>query len=219
MRNVLITIFSVLLIDQATKIYIKSHYLIHELAGSLGFIKFQFIENPGMAFGWTFGEVWGKIALSVFRIVAIVFIAYGIKNLLYNKAHKGLIISVSLILAGAIGNMIDSAFYGFLFDRGTIWNEEIQSWISYDGIAQMNFEGYTGFLQGCVVDMIHFEMYWPEWMPFGLGGEEIFPPIFNVADAAVSVGVAIIILWNKTFFKGNKGFDVFKKKQEEAPVV
>jgi len=216
MRNVLLTIFGVLILDQASKIYIKSNFLIHEMAGSLGFIKFQFIENPGMAFGWTFGEVWGKIALSLFRIVAIVAIGFAIRNLIHNKAHKGLIVAVSLIMAGAIGNILDSAFYGFMFDRGTTWSNELQTWISYDGIAQLNFEGYTGLLQGCVVDMIHFEMYWPSWMPFGLGGEEIFPPVFNIADAAVSIGVAIIIIWNKRFFKEYKGFEVFKKQKTEA---
>lgn len=217
MRNVLITIFGVLILDQASKIYIKSHYLIHELAGSLGFIKFQFIENPGMAFGWTFGEVWGKIALSLFRVAAIIVIGFAIRNLIHNKAHKGLIIAVSLIFAGAIGNILDSAFYGLIYDKGTIWNPEFNSWMSYDGLAQMNFQGYSGFLKGCVVDMIHFEMYWPEWMPFGLGGQEIFPPVFNVADSSVTVGVAIIILWNKKFFKNQKGFEIFKR--QKAPVA
>jgi len=165
-----------------------------------------------MAFGMTFGEVWGKIILSLFRIAAVIAIGFIIRNLINNKAHKGLLISVSLIFAGALGNILDSAFFGFMFDQGTTWNSDFQDWMGYGGVANLNFDGYAGFLQGCVVDMIHFEFYYPSWMPFDLAGSEVFPPVFNIADFSISVGVGIIILFNKRFLGNGKGdFSVFKK--------
>lgn len=214
MRNVLLTIFSVLFIDQIIKIWIKSNYALGDLAGELGFIKIQFIENPGMAFGMSFGELWGKIILSLFRVIAIIGIGVVIRNLLNNKAHKGLLVSVSLIFAGALGNILDSAFFGLLYDKGTTWNADLGQWVGYAEVAQMNMEGYAGFLQGCVVDMIHFQFYWPEWMPMGLGGNEVFPPVFNIADMSISFGVGIMIVFNKRFFgKGKGDFSIFKKKK------
>ncbi len=212
MRNAIITILSVLFIDQAIKIWVKSNTLLHDMVGEFGFIKIQFIENPGMAFGWSGGGVWGKIALTLFRLFAVVLIGFVIRNLINNKAHKGLQFSVALIFAGALGNILDSAFYGFMFDSGTTYDVATNMWVPYDGVSQINFEGYAGFLQGCVVDMIHFQFYWPEWMPWGLGGQEVFPPVFNIADAAISCGVVIIILFNKRFFGSGKGnFDIFRK--------
>lgn len=218
MRNAIITIFSVLFVDQALKIWIKSNYALGDLAGELGFIKLRFIENPGMAFGMSFGEMWGKIILSVFRIAAVVGIGIIIRNLINNKAHKGLVFSAALVFAGALGNILDSAFFGLIYDRGTTWSADMGQWMGYADVAQMNFEGYAGFLQGCVVDMIHFQFYWPEWMPFGLGGSEVFPPIFNIADFSISVGVGIVILFNKRFFgKGKGDFSIFKKQKEVVP--
>jgi len=220
MRSALITIFSVLLIDQVLKIWIKANFALGEVAGELGFIKLQFIENPGMAFGMTFGEVWGKVILSLFRVLAVIAIGFIIRNLINNKAHRGLVISGSLIFAGALGNILDSAFFGFMFDQGTTWNSDFQEWVGYAGVAEMNFNGYAGFLQGCVVDMIHFEFYYPSWMPFDLAGSEVFPPIFNIADFAISFGVGIIIVFNKRFLGNGKGdFSVFKKQKEKKEMV
>jgi len=219
MRNALITIFSVLVIDQALKIWIKSNHALGDLAGEFGFIKLRFIENPGMAFGMSFGEVWGKVILSVFRIAAVIGIGFVIRNLVNNKAHKGLIVAASLVFAGALGNILDSAFFGLMYDRGTTWSPDMGQWVGYAEVAQINFEGYAGFLQGCVVDMLHFQFYWPDWMPFGLGGEEVFPPIFNIADFSISFGVGMAIVFNKKFFgKGKGDFSVFKKKKESVPV-
>ena len=114
MRNVLITIFSVLFIDQILKLWVKANFFLGEEIGGLGFVKLQFIENPGMAFGMEFGGVWGKIALSLFRVGAVVAIGFIIRNLLNNKANQGLVFSVGLIFAGALGNILDSAFYGLI---------------------------------------------------------------------------------------------------------
>ncbi len=207
MRNALITIFSVLFIDQFLKLWVKANFYLGEEIGGMGFIQLQFIENPGMAFGMTFGGVWGKIALSLFRVAAVVVIWFIIKNLLNNKAHKGLVFSVALIFAGALGNILDSAFYGLMFTE------------SYPNIAEFMSEGggYAGFMMGYVVDMIHFEFFYPSWVPFDLAGVEIFPPVFNIADFAISIGVGIIIVFNKRFLgKGKGDFSVFRKQQEDT---
>lgn len=215
MRTALITVFSVIFIDQFVKIWIKSNALLHEVVGSFGFIKFHFIENPGMAFGMAFGGDWGKIVLGLFRVAAIVGLGLIIRNLINNKAHKGLIVSVSLIFAGALGNIIDGALYGYLFDKGTVWDSTLQDWLGYSGIAHANFQGYAGFFQGCVVDMIHAEFYYPSWMPFGLAGEEIFPPVFNIADSAISIGIIVVVLFNKRFLGENANdFEIFKRKKK-----
>tara|TARA_B110000285_G_scaffold155753_1_gene173785 strand:- start:123 stop:800 length:678 start_codon:yes stop_codon:yes gene_type:complete len=216
MRNVLITIFSVLFIDQFIKLWVKANFFLGQEIGAFGFIKFQFIENPGMAFGMTFGGVWGKIALSLFRVGAVVAIWFIIRNLLNNKAHKGLVFCVGLIFAGALGNILDSAFYGLMF------SESLQM---VTGVAEFMPEagGYANFMMGHVVDMIHFEFYYPSWMPFGLALDkygdprEIFPPIFNIADFSISLGVGIIIVFNKRFLgKGKGDFSIFRKQQEVA---
>ena len=214
MRTVLITIFSVLFIDQFLKLWVKANFFLGEEIGGLGFIKLQFIENPGMAFGMEFGGVWGKIALSLFRVGAVVAIWFIIRNLLNNKAHKGLVFSVGLIFAGALGNILDSAFYGLMFSESSPYY--IAEFMSEGG-------GYASFMTGHVVDMIHFQFYYPSWMPFGLDKDavgdprEIFPPVFNIADFSISVGVGIIIVFNKRFLgKGKGDFSIFRKQQEVA---
>ena len=217
MRTVLITIFSVLFIDQILKIWVKANFFLREKIGGFGFIKLQFIENPGMAFGMEFGGIWGKIALSLFRVFAVVAIWIIIRNLLTNKAPKGLVFSVGLIFAGALGNILDSAFYGLIFSESlnpvyTMLPDEMC-------VAQFLSEagGYANFMTGHVVDMIHFEFYYPSWTPFDLAGLEIFPPIFNVADFAISLGVGIIIVFNKRFLgKGKGDFSVFRKQESVA---
>lgn len=203
MRTALITIFITLFVDQFSKLWVKSHAVLGELMYSKGIVNFHFIENPGMAFGLELGGIWGKLLLSSFRVVAIVLIGFVIRNLIENRANKGLVLAVSLVFAGALGNLLDSAFYGLMFED------------SAHHVAQFMPEGggYAGFLMGHVVDMIHIEFYWPEWMPWGFGGEEVFPPIFNVADMAVSGGVITMLVFNKKFFGTGKGdFSVFKRK-------
>ncbi len=161
----------------------------------------HFIENPGMAFGLEFGGVAGKLFLSIFRLVAIGFIAYYLRNLIRDKANRGLIFSVSLVLAGAAGNMIDSAFYGLIFSESPRFTPELATMFPADG-------GYAGFLRGKVVDMFYFPIIdgtWPSWVPF-LGGDrfQFFRPVFNVADSAISVGMGLILINQKRFFKSPK---------------
>lgn len=205
MRTALITIFITLFIDQFSKLWVKSHAVLGELMHTTGIVNFHFIENPGMAFGLELGGIWGKLLLSLFRVVAIIFIGFIIRNLIENKAKTGLVLSVSLVFAGALGNLLDSAFYGLVFGDST---RQVAEFMPEGG-------GYAGFLLGHVVDMIHIEFYWPDFMPWGWGGEEVFPPIFNVADMAVSGGVITMLVFNKKFFGTGKGdFSVFKRSSK-----
>jgi signal peptidase II len=185
----------VLVIDQTLKVWIKTTmYLGQEFPVFGDWFYIHFTENPGMAFGMEFGGEWGKLALSLFRIVAVTGIAYVLFTL-PKETPKGLKICGSLILAGAIGNIIDSAFYGVIFND------------SFNQLATFLPEGggYETFLHGRVVDMFWFPLFhgvFPEWVPFW-GGEDFmfFRPVFNVADAAISVGIGLIFIFQKRFFK------------------
>lgn len=204
-RIPLITVFSVLFIDQFIKLYIKSHYPLGEVGRLSDWCIIHFTENPGMAFGFEFGGELGKLALSIFRVIACIAGALYIRHLIKTKEHPGFIFSVSLILAGALGNILDSAFYGVIFDRGTTLNTDFQEYMPYDGIASFTTNGYAKSMFGCVVDMFYFPMIsgtFPEWFPIW-GGEDFqfFRPIFNFADASISGGVLIIILFQKRFVK------------------
>jgi len=177
----------------------------------------RFIENEGMAFGWSAGGEWGKLLLSVFRIVAVILIWRYLKNLIDKKAHKGLISSIALILAGAVGNIIDSMFYGMFFtaspDYGMV--AEVASW----GSGYAADKPLGGFLYGSVVDMLYFPMWegtYPEWFPW-YGGEDFlfFRPVFNVADTAISFGVGLIIFRQKAFFGDRGRLFSFRKKEGE----
>ncbi|MBS1634910.1 MAG: lipoprotein signal peptidase [Bacteroidetes bacterium] len=201
----IITVFLVLFIDQCIKLYIKSHYPIGEVCRVFGdWFRITFTENPGMAFGLEFGGNYGKLALSLFRIIAVFGGVFYIRKIVNDGEHKGFIVCVSLVLAGALGNIIDSAFYGLIFDRGMTMNPMI-GWEEYSGVAQFSTHGYTGFLHGHVVDMFYFPIFhgtFPDWVPFWGGEEfEFFSAIFNFADAAISVGVVLILLFQRKFFK------------------
>lgn len=210
----LITIFSVLLIDQFIKIYIKLHYPLGEVGKLSDWCILHFTENPGMAFGFEFGGDFGKLALSVFRILACVAGVFYIRHIIKKKEHWGFVFSVSLILAGAMGNILDSAFYGLIFDKGTMFNPAFNEYIPYDGIASFSSKGYAPTMYGCVVDMFYFPIisgHFPSWFPIW-GGEDFqfFRPIFNFADASISGGVIIIILFQRKFSKKMDAVEVEK---------
>ena len=202
-KSILI-IFCILLIDQFSKIYIKLHFPLTLYSSDAlmdwGWFKILFVENKGMAWGTKISdfipfisERVGKFILTSVRIMAVPLIFYWLNDSIKKRENKLLIISISLVLAGAIGNLIDSVFYGYLFTD------------SYLNIATFNpGNGYESLLYGHVVDMLQFPMVtwnWPSWIPY-IGGESFtfFEPVFNIADTAISTGVGIMIVFNKRIF-------------------
>jgi signal peptidase II len=195
-KKAVLFIFAILLIDQVLKIWIKTHLVIGQeirLFGNWGII--HFIENNGMAFGMEMGGKPGKLILSIFRVVAIIGIGWFLSSLVSKKAHLGLIFAVSAIMAGAIGNIIDSAFYGIIFSES----------FSQPAVLFPPGGGYSSFLHGRVVDMFYFPIintHWPEWSPFRPGESLVFfRPVFNVADSSITCGVISIILFQKRMFR------------------
>lgn len=195
-------IFLVLLLDQTIKIWVKTTLSYGEEFQIMGldWARIHFVENPGMAFGIEFGGGYGKLALSLFRIIAVLFLIYYIRQLLKGGAPFGLMVSFALILAGAFGNIIDSAFYGLIFSEST-----------YHGDPAILFPpegGYAGFLHGRVVDMFYFPLYegtLPNWFPIWKGQNVLFfRPVFNVADSAITTGVLSILIFQRSFFSNPK---------------
>ena len=198
-NKALLLIFSILLIDQVLKIFIKTNMVIGEEIQVLGnWFMIHFLENNGMAFGMEWGGKAGKAALSIFRMVAIIGIAWYLDSIIRKKASLGLILSVSAIIAGAAGNLIDSAFYGMIFS---------ESWHT-PAVLFPEGGGYSSFLQGRVVDMFYFpviDTHWPDWSPIKPGQSFIFfRPVFNIADTSITTGVLAILVFQKRFLEGNK---------------
>ena len=214
-RNAILIVLLIILADQALKIFVKTHFCNGDDVKMMGgWFKMHFIENEGMAYGLKISEsVIGKIILTTFRLVAVVFGFYLLKRLISKGYGKGVIICGSLILAGALGNLIDSLFYGLIF------TDSPASCFSgnYDTLSAMlnghnkasvahfcNFgTGYGKFLQGKVVDMLYFPIFdipMPKWVPF-IGGRNFtfFEPVFNIADSAISVGVITLVCFQNSF--------------------
>lgn len=221
-KKALATILSVLILDQWVKIWIKTTFYYGQPKTIIpGWFDLQFVENPGMAFGWMIPGDGGKLLLSIFRIIVVAGISWYLIKIIREKAHTGLIICISLIIAGALGNILDSAFYGLIFDKGSLYDADINDYTMYHGIAAMNGQGYAPFLMGNVVDMFHFakEVTYPEWFPF-VGGRtrEIFPPVFNLADASITCGILIILLRQKKFFPANTSQETTSPQATEEPL-
>lgn len=208
LRSVIFIIVAIIIVDQGLKIWIKTGYPIGdtEITG-LNWFKLYFIENKGMAWGWEFGGGWGKMLLTLFRLAAVIFGTWYLGKIVKQKYSRGFIVCAALIYAGALGNLIDSMFYGMIFEES-----------SYMHVANIfPAHGYAGFLHGRVVDMLYFPIirnaHYPSWFPFWGGQDfEFFSPIFNIADASISVGVITLLVFQKRFFKRHHN-------EEEHPVV
>lgn len=197
-KSILI-IFLVLVLDQILKIYIKTHFMLgEEVVIAKNWFIIHFVENNGMAFGFEFGNNIGKYFLSIFRLAAIGALGWYLAQLWKREVPFGIVICFSLILAGAAGNLIDSAFYGLIFNES---HSQVATLFPAGG-------GYTTFLLGRVVDMFYFPLidsHFPTWFPIW-GGQEFvfFRPVFNVADSSISVGIVAIFIFYRGFFDEKK---------------
>ena len=202
LKKSLLLVAIILVIDQVSKIYVKTHFTMNESVEVFSWFKFVFIENSGAAWGTKLSdflpisEETGKLILTVFRLFAVIGIGYWIFDTIRKNLSKTLAIAISLIFAGAIGNIIDSVFYG------TIFSESV-----YGGPVATMFseEPYGSLFHGKVVDMLHFPFIenaiWPAWVPyFGGNTFSFFEPVFNIADMAISTGVGILLVFNKKAF-------------------
>lgn len=195
-RKSLLLVLVILALDQALKLWVKMHMTLGQEIHVFGnWFILHFTENEGMAFGISFGNETGKLMLSIFRIIAVIFIAIYIHRLSKRSAHPGLILSFTLIMAGALGNIIDSAFYGIIFSHSSY--HTAATLCPPDG-------GYSSFLHGKVVDMFYFPVIQttlPDWFPINGGKEFIFfRPVFNIADASITTGVLSLLVFQKRFF-------------------
>ena len=199
-----IVILGTLIIDQTIKIIVKTHMYLHDNIRITDWFYIYFTENNGMAFGM---ELFGKLFLTTFRIAAVILIGWYLYKMVQKGAKTGFIVCVSLIFTGAVGNIVDSLFYGIIFYEST--NSQIATFMPALG-------GYSSFLYGKVVDMFYFpiiDTYWPTWMPM-VGGEHFvfFSPIFNFADSCISCGIIALIIFYSKYF--NSSFKQLKYKAD-----
>lgn len=212
---VLLTIFFIIGFDQLSKVWVKLNMALGESFSVFGLDWFQinFTENPGMAFGLEFGGEYGKLFLSLFRIIVVGVMIYFLVKLIQRKASKKLLFIASLIIAGASGNIIDSMFYGVIFsDSGTFHAPDVAILFPEGG-------GYAPFLFGKVVDMLYFPLisgHWPTWVPY-VGGDYFifFQPIFNIADSAISIGVVLALINYRSL---NRELESFQMAQQEISI-
>lgn len=201
LKKATLLILIILIVDQVSKLYIKTHFVLNESVEVFSWFQILFVENEGMAWGTKISDIvsfisdrTAKVCLTVFRILAVIGIGYWLIKSIKDQQSKTLIFAVSLILAGALGNIIDSVFYGIIFDSSA---GQVASFLPVEG-------GYDAVFHGKVVDMLHFPLWsgvLPDWIPF-YGGQyfTFFEPVFNIADMAISTGIGILIFFNRKAF-------------------
>ena len=214
-RSVALLIILILIADQTLKMFIKTHYVLGEEHNVIGnWFRLHFVENEGMAWGLKFGGGLGKILLTLFRLIAVILGTFYLRSIIQKKYHTGFIICAALIYAGAFGNLIDSMFYGLIFTSSNQFT--IATLFPPGG-------GYATFFHGQVVDMLYFPIihtHYPSWFPIkSWRGEEFvfFSPVFNLADASISIGVIALLIWQKKFFPhkhAEKKIEVVEIKDE-----
>jgi signal peptidase II len=209
LKKASIIIVLILLIDQISKIYIKMHFQLNEDVSVFSWFKIAFVENDGMAWGTKLSDFFtfisdksAKLILTLFRIVAVTGIAFWLVDVTKNKKPKILIFAIAILFAGALGNIIDSVFYGVLFSDSAF---EVAQFLPEEG-------GYSNIFHGKVVDMLHFPIWngmLPDWLPL-IGGKyfSFFDPVFNVADVAISTGIGILIVFNKKAFNDDSKTEI-----------
>jgi len=219
LKKASIIVVLILLIDQISKIYIKTHFQLNEDITVFSWLKIAFVENDGMAWGTKLSDLFtfisdksAKLFLTLFRIVALTGIAFWLVDVTKNKRSKTLIFAIAIIFAGALGNIIDSVFYGVLFNDSAF---EVAQFLPETG-------GYADVFHGKVVDMLHFPIWngvLPEWLPF-FGGKyfSFFDPVFNVADVAISTGIGILIVFNKKAFEENSKTEISDLESHNNPI-
>lgn len=204
----LIIIAVVIILDQWVKIWVKTHYYLGEHTDILPFFQLRFIQNPGMAFGWEFGS---KLFLTIFRIIVVIALAVYLTRLRRTvKVPTGYIVCVAMIIAGAAGNIFDCVLYGEIFNNPA--PPAVAQFVSWG-------EGYAPVFHGMVVDMLYFPLFsftWPQWMPM-VGGENFsfFDPVFNLADASISVGMVVLLIFYSKYVMVMSDADVDKLNRPE----
>ena len=201
LKKAIAIIILVLLIDQVSKIYIKTTFILGEELDVFSWFKIHFVENKGMAWGAQIPGEYGKLILTLFRLVAIVGIGYWLWDSVRKNASRVLIVSIALIFAGAMGNIIDSVFYGLIFSDSAT---QVATFMPPEG-------GYGTLFHGKVVDMLYFPLWegvLPEWIPIWGGSYfTFFDPVFNIADSAISIGLVLLVIFNKKAFPKKKKLD------------
>lgn len=206
LKKASVIIILILIIDQISKFYIKTNFMLGEEIRVTDWFRILFVENKGMAWGAQIPGTYGKLLLTTFRLIAVPFIGYWLWDSVRKNGSRILIVAISFIFAGAVGNIIDSVFYGVIFDHSY---NQVATFMPEDG-------GYAPLLYGHVVDMLYFPLwsgYLPEWLPIW-GGDyfTFFEPVFNLADSAITVGVFLLLIFNKRAFPE----DEKQKKMEKA---